>query len=305
MRTPLVSVIMTVYNAEKYLVQAVESILAQTFKDFEFIIINDGSTDRSESILQEFQRQDRRIKVTSRDNVGLTASLNEGLGYARGRYIARMDADDVALPERFAKQVEFLEERSDYVAVGSRVMLIDPEGLPLCSFARETNHEEIDRNHITADCSGSQIVHPAAMLRRDALQKVGGYREGMEPAEDLDLFLRLAEIGRIANLPEILLQYRMQSNSIGHTRRLEQRQMAQLAVKEACARRGLSSPSPSHPSVARQASESELHQKWAWWALGAGHLASARKHALLAIRQQPYAKENWKVLACVLREGWP
>jgi glycosyltransferase involved in cell wall biosynthesis len=293
---------MTVYNAENYLVQSLESILTQTFDDFEFIIINDGSTDSSMSILQEFQNQDRRIKLFSRDNKGYTFSLNEGLGYARGRYIARMDADDVALPERLAKQTEFLENRADCVAVGSRVMLIDSDGLPLRSFAEQTTHEEIDSGHLAG--RGGTIVHPAVTIRRDAMQKVGGYREGMEPAEDLDLFLRLAEIGKVANLPDILLQYRMQPKSVGHTRRLEQRQRAELAVKEAHARRGLSFLNQLKFGPDRQASESEMHQKWAWWALGAGNLKSARKHALLAVRKQPHAKENWKVLSCVLREGW-
>jgi glycosyltransferase involved in cell wall biosynthesis len=293
---------MTVYNTETYLVRSVESILAQTFDDFEFIIINDGSTDSSISILQEFQNQDRRIKLFSRDNKGLAFSLNEGLGYARGRYIARMDADDIALPERLEKQTEFLENRADSVAVGSRVMLIDSQGLSLRPFAERTTHEEIDSEHLAG--RGGAVVHPAVTIRRDAMQKVGGYREGMEPAEDLDLFLRLAEIGKIANLPDILLQYRMQPKSVGHTRRLEQKHKAELAVKEAHARRGLSFSNQLKFGPDRQASESEMHQKWAWWALGAGNLKSARKHALLAVRKQPYAKQNWKVLACVLRESW-
>lgn len=106
-KKPIISVLMAVYNGEKYLGEAIDSILAQTYSDFEFIIVNDGSTDHSESILQEYQRQDERIRVVSRGNTGHTAALNEGLVYANGRYIARMDNDDIALPERFAKQVTF------------------------------------------------------------------------------------------------------------------------------------------------------------------------------------------------------
>lgn len=290
-----VTVLMPVYNAEKYLGEAVESILAQTYSDFEFIVINDGSTDRSESILQEFQRRDRRIRVVSRSNTGYVVALNEGLGYANGRYIARMDADDIALPDRFVKQVAFLEANQNYVAVGSRVLLIDSEGLPISPFFQQTSHEEIDTVHM-AGCSGSSICHPTAMLCRDALQSIGGYRKQMEPAEDLDLFLQLAEIGKLANLSDVLLKYRLHPKSVGHSRRAEQKQAAERAVIEAHHRRGFAPPM-LNSSGEEQPSVCELHRTWAWWSLNAGNVATARKHALLTLGKN---QRLWSHGKCLL-----
>ncbi|MGQ4650682.1 glycosyltransferase [Lyngbya aestuarii] len=290
-----ISVLMPVYNAEIYLREAVESILNQTFSDFKFLIINDGSTDQSEAILQEFQKQDKRIKIISRSNKGLIATLNEGLDYANERYIARMDADDIALPERFAKQVAFLEENPDYVAVGSQVLLIDPEGWPISLFSQQTSHEEIDDAHMKG--KGGAICHPAVMLRRDALKNIGGYRQQMKHSEDLDLFLRLAEIGRLANLSDILLQYRMHPNSIGNSHRLEQTQTRDLAVQEAHCRRAIALPTTLNSNEQQQYPIDALHRKWAWWSLNAGYLATARKHALLAVKKNPISLESWKVLA--------
>lgn len=299
MPVPTISVLMPVYNGEKYLIEAIESILNQTYTDFEFIIINDGSSDNSELILRNLLKRDPRIQVISRGNRGLTASLNEGLGYVQGKYIARMDADDVAFPERFVQQITFLEHNPNYVAVGSRVLLIDSEGLPIRPFAQQTNHEEIDAAHM--DGKGGAIVHPAVMLRRDALQKIGNYREAMEPAEDLDLFLRLAEIGKLANLPEMLLKYRMQVNSIGHTRRQEQKKAADNALIEAYRRRQIVLPNMLNTGGDRQNSLAAIHRKWAWWSLGAGNIATARKHALLALGKNPTSGQSWKVVACAFR----
>src|SRR5512135_1833139 len=141
---PLISVCMPVYNAERYIARAVESILGQTFGDFEFLILDDGSTDGSLEILRRYANHDPRIRLTSRPNKGLPPSLNELVDQARGEFIARMDADDVALPERFARQVEYLRAHPDCVLVGSRVQLVDPEGDPLCDWCTMQEHEAID-----------------------------------------------------------------------------------------------------------------------------------------------------------------
>src|SRR5579859_2675921 len=150
MTSPLVSVAMPVYNAQRYLAQAVDSILAQSFKDFEFIIIDDGSTDSSTEILRKYEAADPRIRLFSRPNTGLTIALNEALGYARGRYLARMDSDDVSLPRRLEKQVAFMEDHPDHVAVGCRVVLIDPDAELLGEIYRFESHEQIDRLHLEA-----------------------------------------------------------------------------------------------------------------------------------------------------------
>lgn len=302
MGQPVVSVVMPVYNAEAYVGEAIESILAQTFDNFELIILDDGSTDRSGQVLKQYQQRDARIKIISRENRGLVATLNEGIECSTGRYIARMDADDIALPERFSKQVEFLETHPDYVVVGSRVLLIDPEGLPICPFSTLTEHEAIDSAHMEGE-SGA-ICHPASMLRRDMLQKVGGYRQEMKYSEDFDLFLRLAEVGKVANLPHILLKYRMHQNSIGYTKRIEQLKYNFQALKEAHCRRSLDFQITFMNEVINHESDANLgkiHRMWAWQSLVSGNVQTARKHAFLSIRNNLLSIDSWKVLACAIR----
>ena len=115
-----------------------------------------------------------------------------------------MDCDDICFPQRFEKQIAYLDSHPDCVAVGSRILLIDTEGLPICEFIDELTHDEIDTKHLSG-VGGCQICHPSATMRREAVVRAGKYREGYAPAEDLDLFLRLAEIGKLANLPDILI----------------------------------------------------------------------------------------------------
>ena len=292
---------MSVYNGTRYLNESIESIHNQTFTDWEFIIINDGSTDNSESIVQGWQNRDERIKLISREHKGLTISLNEGLSYAQGEYIARMDADDIALPDRFAKQVAFLDENPDHVAVGCRMLVIDPEGMPIFTCSKLTTHEEIDAAYMAGQAG--IIGHPAVMIRRRVIESIGGYREQFTYAQDRDLFLRLAEVGKLANLPDTLMQFRLNAKSMGHTQRSEQKRCANLATIEAHQRRGLEPPILSDSSSEPPKSISDLHRQWTWWALGSGNVATARKHALLALTRQPLAVESWKVFACALR-GW-
>ena len=128
MSVPAVSVLMPVYNAQRYVAEAVQSILTQTMGDFEFIIIDDGSTDDSTRILRDWAQRDSRIRLVSRPNTGLCVALNEGLAMANGRYIARMDADDISLPQRFALQLEYLKTHEKLVCIGGSFLLIDAAG---------------------------------------------------------------------------------------------------------------------------------------------------------------------------------
>jgi glycosyltransferase involved in cell wall biosynthesis len=294
------SVLMPVYNAERYVAEAVESILAQTYSDFEFLIINDGSTDGSLKILRRYERQDSRIRLISRANTGYVVALNEMLDLARGEYIARMDADDMALPERFARQVDYLRANPECLAVGSMVLLVDAEGEPLRPFfVNNLTHEEIDRAHLSG--KGGALAHPAAMMRCAALRAIGGYHTDAFPVEDLDLFLRLAERGRLANLPEVLLHHRRHSAAIGYTH-LEQRQRMQVKVlREAYRRRGMDPERETFPVRYPLGSHAENHQMWAWWAWGAGNLSTARKHAFAAFLHNPLHVESWRLVYCVLR----
>ena len=196
-KVPVVSVVMPVYNTERYVAHAVQSVLTQTFEDFEFIILDDGSVDRSMHIIQEVAENDDRIRFFPLEHQGYVSLLRRGLKHCRGEFIARMDSDDISTPDRFEKQVAFLRANPEVVAVGSRVILIDPYGSQFEKPGHKTEHEEIEQELLNG--IGWAIVHPSAMMRRDAMVKVGGYREDLAVSEDLDLFLRLAEVGKLRN----------------------------------------------------------------------------------------------------------
>lgn len=297
--SPGVSVLMSVYNAEGYVTEAVESVLAQTFGDFEFLIIDDGSTDGSLSILNRFAAQDRRIRLNRRTNGGLTDALNVMIAMARGTFLARMDADDVAMPHRFETQCAFLQSNPDHSLVGSRVVIIDPDGDELCELGDRFEHDEIVNGLLRFE--GQLIYHPSVMMRREAVVAVGGYNVEFEAAQDLDLFLRLAEVSRLANVSEPLLKYRVHPQSIGHMRFVEQWESVCRAVADAHNRRGIDPP-PQLPSADSAAVEhGQLVRKWGWWALLAGRHRVARKHAWRALRREPYLAANWRLMACALR----
>lgn len=299
---PKISVVLPVFNSGAYLEPALRSVLRQTYPDFELIAINDGSTDGSLQWLQKMASEDSRIRVITRPNKGLVATLNEGLELAEGEYIARMDADDVALPTRFATQMEYLEAHPECVAVGSRVLLIDADGLPICEFAKATSHEEIDADHMEG--RGGAIPHPSVIVRKAALLQVGGYREEYIYAEDLDLFLRLAEVGRLANISEALLKYRQHPTSIGYSKRALQKRSAYAAVMDAYRRRNMDGAEMGEKLMNQGFSDPsiiDIYIKWGWWALGAGNLRTARKYAFRALRQAPFCGETLKLFFCVAR----
>ena len=298
---PAASVILPVYNAEKYLNAAIESVLGQSLTDFELLLLNDGSNDGSLDRLQYFAAGDARCKIYSWPNQGLIATLNAGVQLAIADILIRMDADDICRSERFAMQIAYLRTHSECVAVGSHVMLIDADGEPICRFAEEVEHKAIDAAHLAG--RGGAIAHPAAAMRKQALLDIGGYRAEYSHAEDLDLFLRLAEVGQLANLPEVLLEYRQHIGSIGYRHKLMQQDATRRAVADAWARRGLGqsvSPERSDPAN-KTPSLADVHRKWAWWALNAGNLETAKKHAWKALTLEPFSKESLKLCACVLR----
>ena len=220
-----VTVLMSVYNGGKYVGQAIESILYQTFPDFEFIIINDGSTDGTVAILQSYH--DPRIKIiTNGQNIGLTKSLNKGLQKAQGEYIARQDADDISLPKRLEKQVAFMEENTHVGLLGSSWSLIDKKG------------REIDVFH---SYEGKQAVHfmchGTVLIRKTCLDDVGTYREIFEYAQDYDLFLRIAEKFTIKNLKDVLYKLRIRDDSISVKKKAQQSLYASLVLELAEERR--------------------------------------------------------------------
>jgi GT2 family glycosyltransferase len=230
MGQPQVSVVLPVWNGERYLKQAIESILAQDFVDFELIVIDDGSTDRSAEIVTAFAH-DPRVALHKQANAGVVAARNAGLRVAHAEFVAFLDADDIALPGRLAKQVAYLRAHPEAAAIGSNITYFSdadgvirtqkfPVGVTQVANALET---------------GNPLAQPSVMLRKSMAMAAGGYREAFKfGAEDYDLWLRLAEKHPLDNLPEVLTLYRVHADSLTHRRRHEQ---TFAALAAACAHR--------------------------------------------------------------------
>ena len=297
--TPILSVVMPVYNVERYLAQAIDSILSQTFGDFEFIIIDDGSTDGSLKILRDYEAKDARIRVISRANTGQTRAMNEMIELACGEFIARMDSDDISRPDRFQRQIDCLRLHREVVAVGGDVQWIDQDGDAIRTFSAGHTHAEIDAAHMAG--IGGAISQPAAMFRKAALVLVGGMREDTHLAEDVDLFLRLAEIGKLMNLSGIVLQWRLHPTSTGGTKARKQMEVKNRVVRDAHERRGLPVPKNGDDHVDSFERPGDTQRMWAWWALQAKNVTVARKLAWSALRQSPTNKANWTAMLCAMR----
>ncbi|HEY8155819.1 MAG TPA: glycosyltransferase family 2 protein [Myxococcota bacterium] len=290
------SVVMPVYDAERWVAAAVESLLRQTHTDFELLIFDDGSRDRTLEIIEAFQ--DPRIRLHRRPHAGYSIWLREGVQLARGEYLARMDADDVARPQRFELQLAHLRRHPECVALGSEVLLVDPEGRPLGERGVPLRHEAIEADLLAG--RGGSLVHPSAIFRREALLAVGGYRPECEPAEDLDLYLRLAEKGRLANLRDTLLEHRLHIGKVSAERAGEQRRQLLAILRDARMRRGLPPEAVSLPPVAERLSAVDYWHYWARSAIRARRLPIARRYALAALIRQPVARRSWKLLASAL-----
>jgi GT2 family glycosyltransferase len=299
MSAPSVSVLMPAHNAARYVAEAVESILAQTYTDFEFLIVDDGSIDDTPKILSRYAESDRRIHIISRPRTGIVRALNELIALARGDLIARMDADDIALPVRFEQQVAYLKDHPECVLVGSRVFVIDPEGDELTILGQALSHEQIVDDFLAR--RGQMVYHPAVMFRRNAVVNIGGYDDRMIEAEDLDLFLRLAEVGRIINLPDPLLKYREHLKKSGRVGAERLEQYTRLIVNEARERRGMGPLPESERSNCSPQTPAQAYQTWGWWALMSGHVPTARKHALASLAHAPHSLSSWRLMYCALR----
>lgn len=300
---PTISVVMPVYNGEQFIDEAIQSVIAQTFTDFELILIDDGSTDGSLARLEHYAKIDSRCIVHSWENKGIVASLNYGITLAKADIVCRMDSDDICMPQRFEKQLQYLNTHPECVAVGSEALLIDPEGYPICRMWTLHTHEEIDNSNMTGTV-GSSMCHPSVAIRKSGLLTIGGYRHKFDFAEDYDLFLRLAEVGKLANIPEVLLKYRQHFSSIGHAKRKQQLLVTQKVLEETHVRRHLMLKN-SFVAEAIEGYEppliQDVHIKWAWWALGEKHYKTAIRHALKALILNPFKLHVIVLLICISR----
>jgi glycosyltransferase involved in cell wall biosynthesis len=298
-RTPTVSVVMPTYNPGRYVAEAIGSILGQTFADFELLISDAGSTDGSLEVMRRIAGADARVRLLVRPKTGIVGALNELLGLARGELIARMDADDVAMPARLGRQVAYLDEHPECVVVGSRVTIIDPDGQPLTVLTDMLTHEQIDRGLLAG--IGASLYHPSVMYRKSVVLGIGAYRDIYDEAEDLDLFLRLAEVGRVANIEEPLLKYREHLAKSSRVKVVRLTENGRRILEDAHRRRGLEYRPPADAAEVRPFLKSDVFRTWGWWALMSGNVAIARKYAAACLARTPFDPGSWRLFLCAIR----
>jgi hypothetical protein len=236
---PRVSVVIPAYNAEEYLAEALDSVIAQTYRDIEIVVVDDGSSDGTSAILDRYRRLDDRMIVHRQPRGGVVVALNQGLALARGEFIARMDADDISLPHRIERQVGFLDAHPAVAVVGGSVILVNAK------------NEEFHREAPPASDAlikamlqdNSTMVHPAVLIRRDVLGDLGGYRDVVKYAEDYDLWLRIAERHELANLQEPVLRYRIHAHQ-SSADTVHQASVAWVAANLAARERARNRPDP-------------------------------------------------------------
>lgn len=295
MEAPSISVLMTAYNAAAYLEAAARSVLAQTHRDLELVVVDDGSTDATADILARLAEEDPRVRVITQANAGIPAAANAGLAACRGELVARMDADDLSAPRRLEVQSAYLREHG-LVCCGTWYDMIDEGGRRLKTVQGPTDNGAIQK--MLLEGHGS-ICNPSSMFRRAALLDLGGYSPDMAQAEDVDAFLRLGEVGQLGNVPEALLSYRLHATSISEQKCEEQRSFGRLACERAWARRGVEGVftadyiwRPGKDRVSRHA----FAVDYGWWAFKSGESATAAHYGRRAIRLRPGQLNGYKLL---------
>ena len=259
---PVVSVVMPVYNAEAYIGEALESMIRQTFRAFELIAVDDGSTDESAAILERYQRRDPRLTILRLDHGGIVAALNAGIERSAGAFVARMDADDIALPRRLERQVSFMRRHPEIGVCGCWLRSIG-EG-PAHEFRYETRHGEI----VASLVFDSPMPHPASVFRTDVLRAPEGrYRDDYPNTEDYDLWTRLSTMTRLANIPRVMYLYRQYPAQVTRSRPNHQREFRRMHL----ARLG----------IVPTESEAALHDAIARWTFPRDPATLERIHAWL------------------------
>jgi glycosyltransferase involved in cell wall biosynthesis len=225
--TPGISVVLAVHNGERHLEASLRSLREQTFQDFEIIVVDDGSTDRTVEILAALERDEPRAVIVRQPNRGLAASLNTGIGLARGRYVGRQDADDLSRPERFACQSAWLDRDPSVVAVGSSADVIDRSGAIVGALPAALGASAVRRGLLSLRTTP---VHGSMLMRTSAVRQAGGYRVAFPAAQDYDLWLRISAAGAMDNLTEPLYQWRLDREGVYATRRAQQLKYAAIAL---------------------------------------------------------------------------
>jgi glycosyltransferase involved in cell wall biosynthesis len=299
--SPRVSVVLPVWNGERFLAEAVESVLSQTLGSIELLLVDDGSTDATAEISRTYARRDQRVRLIQLQRSGIAHALNAGIAAARGRYVARMDADDISHPSRLQKQLAHLDANARCVAVGSAVYVMDERGGHVGTSTYPAGHSEITQTLMEG--RSNAMAHPTVMARRKALLSVGGYRPDTVPSEDLDLWFRLSRIGTLANMSEQLLRYRRHANAVSIRERERQWTVGMGIVNEARDKEGLHplEPRPLRVSRSRVAA---YHFECARIALMTGPRTAALRHAFSGIASDPSWPEPYVALAACAFPKW-
>jgi hypothetical protein len=237
---PLVSVVMVICNVERFLAEAIESILSQTFCDFEFIIVDFGSTDKSKDITASYAANDNRIRLSTIPQCSYIEAKIAACSLPRGRYIAIQDADDVSLPNRLGAEVDFMEKHPEVGLLGGAVQWIDSQGKFLTT---ADNYPTEDHELRSILKERNPFWHPTVLILREAFVRVGGYREPSSPSDDYDLWLRISEHYQCANLKQVVLKYRIHPQQLS-LRKRKQQILCVLAAQASADLRGAGKPDP-------------------------------------------------------------
>ncbi len=297
---------MSVYNGEEYLRESIDSILNQTYGDFEFIIIDDGSTDGTAAILDSYKHPGIRVRIQG--NNGLTKALNTAISLAQGEYLARQDADDISNPGRLERQVRFLEENEKVGLVGTYYNRIDAQGIILQNMKPPILSQDLKMRLE----KGSQFAHGSVMFRRRCIECVGGYREEFRVAQDYDLWLRISERFDVANIPEFLYQWRLNLLSQSVKGLNVQNIHASMALELAKERRlrgvdRFQESSPAERAVwTRDFLDARIgdapngrglgYNKWARVLLDSGSTREAIRFLIRSLSIDPFRIDTWKLL---------
>lgn len=291
-----VSVVLPVWNGERFLVEAVDSVLSQTVEGMELLLVDDGSTDATADIARGFAARDARVRLITTARRGIADALNAGIAEARGVYVARMDADDICHPERLQKQLAHLDADAGCVAVGSAIEVIDETGAHVGMRAFPEHHADIARTLIEGRWTA--IAHPTVVTRRSVLLSVGCYRAHAMPSEDLDLWFRLSRAGKLANLRKPLLRYRRHANTVGARDRDRQWEVGMTIINDARRSEGLA-PLAARVAPRHRGRVAAYHFECARTALLTGPRRMAIRHARATIAAEPSWLDAYvTLLAC-------
>jgi glycosyltransferase involved in cell wall biosynthesis len=301
MTAPLVSVVVGIYNTERYLRSSLDRILRQDDVPCEFILVDDGSTDASAAMLDKVAQGDGRVRLLRQENQGLTHALIRGCSEARGTFIARHDADDLSLPGRFARQAALLQSDSRLAFVSCWTRTIGPEGEMLFETQRPADPIEATRQLIE---EGNGTYPGSVMFRADAYRRVGGYRPAFRYTQDWDLWLRLAEVGLLGYVSEVLFAFRVSESSISAQRRDQQLRLLEAARRCRAARQRGESELPWLDEAAKICREPRALTHTAAsnaYFIGKCLLDRRDRRALKylrrSVRERPWSWRNWAALS--------